>query len=413
MVLGLRRARARGKSGDLKPALAHMLELLKRAGRRASLGISDKELDGLRARLLGGDEEAAFDIQQLELGAAVAYGTIPPAANCGDMSAQATVEGATRAIGHAARASAAVARATGVDGSADALAVLGQSPPFEDGHDACDAFDDAAEALAYAVLFLRQRGDVMHTSMSELAVLLSSLAEHEPEAARRLETTRDRLAAAQSVGELEQLRESLVRDAESLVSEAKQRVARSEEAGQLLNFHRAHQKLLELALDNATTMAETDALTGLGNRRALDRAVTELARRGFEVGVVVMDLDHFKKVNDTHGHEAGDQVLQAAANVLRAELRGADRAFRSGGEEFVMLLPSTNLDGTAKTADRVREAIGEQLVAVGGTSIRVTASFGACLWSATGDYKSAAAGADEALYIAKKRGRNQVVTAER
>ena len=158
-------------------------------------------------------------------------------------------------------------------------------------------------------------------------------------------------------------------------------------------------------------MAETDALTGLGNRRALDRAVTQLAKHGYDVGVATLDLDHFKQVNDTHGHDAGDAVLRAAATVLRSELRGADRAFRSGGEEFIFLLPQTTLDGAIRTAERVRDAIENLLIqpAPDGPVLRVTGSFGVSVWGGRSDYVSAALRSDAALYEAKRQGRNRVV----
>jgi diguanylate cyclase (GGDEF)-like protein len=157
--------------------------------------------------------------------------------------------------------------------------------------------------------------------------------------------------------------------------------------------------------------AVIDQLTGMLNRHALaDRAV-ELAhqseRTGQPVGVIVGDLDHFKQVNDSHGHATGDAVLQDVAYVLRAQLRAYDLAYRTGGEEFLMLLPGCDLDETAATAERLRHAVAADTV---GGGVHVTMSFGvsASERNRVFDCDTVCVEADAALYEAKHAGRNTV-----
>ncbi|MEM6957930.1 MAG: GGDEF domain-containing protein [Myxococcota bacterium] len=401
-------------TGDLQRALGSALELLERLARRnPAAGLDEASLRKLRLRA-----ERASDARDYEaLAEATANLRLRPGALVSEPPPRARTAPRTRGpapaatLAFAAERALPVARATGIQDTSAPLERLSQGavePPPTLAKD----YTAAMDTIAHAVIFLRQRGDVMHTSMGELAHLVASLADDEPQAALRLEQTRSRLADAESIGELERLRETLLQEAGTLVAEARCRAERAAEASEMVRLQEAHRRVLELALDSATAMAEVDALTGLGNRRALERAVTGLARHGQDVGVVVLDLDFFKKINDTYGHAGGDRVLRAAAATLRAELRGNDRAFRSGGEEFVMLLPSTGEDGSARTAERIRAAFEDQLVQAEGGAIRFSASFGVAVWGGRSDYRSALARADRALYAAKRNGRNQVAVAK-
>ena len=157
--------------------------------------------------------------------------------------------------------------------------------------------------------------------------------------------------------------------------------------------------------------AVIDPLTGMLNRNSLKDRTFELAqvsrRTGQPVGLIVGDLDHFKDVNDSHGHATGDAVLQDVAYVLRKQLRAFDLAYRIGGEEFLVLLPGANLEQTAAMAERLRG--GVQADTVGG-GLRVTMSFGvsASALDTAFDYQSVCEQADAALYEAKRQGRNRV-----
>jgi two-component system cell cycle response regulator len=161
-------------------------------------------------------------------------------------------------------------------------------------------------------------------------------------------------------------------------------------------------------------MSRTDALTGLYNRRHLDeellRQNSNASRHQDPLCVVLLDIDRFKRVNDSYGHSAGDLVLRAFADRLRAELRAGDIAGRWGGEEFLIIMPRTDADGGFEVADRLRRAIAAKPIAAGDVDIDVTVS-GGCV-SCTGDSAEALLQlADSCLYRAKASGRNKIITA--
>jgi diguanylate cyclase (GGDEF)-like protein len=157
--------------------------------------------------------------------------------------------------------------------------------------------------------------------------------------------------------------------------------------------------------------AVIDPLTGMLNRNSLKDRTFELAhqseRTGQPVGLIVGDLDHFKEVNDSHGHATGDAVLQDIAYVLRKQLRAFDLAYRIGGEEFLVLLPGANLEQSAAMAERLRRGVEADTV---GGGLFVTMSFGvsASHKDSAFDYETVCAQADSSLYEAKRRGRNRV-----
>lgn len=163
-------------------------------------------------------------------------------------------------------------------------------------------------------------------------------------------------------------------------------------------------------LDTCEEAAFTDHLTGLANRRRferqLEREVARTRRFGRPFCLLMLDIDHFKRVNDTHGHEAGDDVLRRLANTIQAGTRGIDMAARIGGEEFAVLLTETDFEHGMEVAERLRAAVKEtEIPAVG----RVTVSLGLAEFSAaTPDARALFAAADSALYEAKRAGRDRV-----
>lgn len=171
--------------------------------------------------------------------------------------------------------------------------------------------------------------------------------------------------------------------------------------------------LRTLALAQARAM--TDALTGLPNRWALQdalkRMLAQASRGGTPLALVMLDLDHFKQLNDAHGHDAGDQALAAVGHALTSTLRTSDLAARSGGEEFSVLLPETPLEGALAVAEQMRAAIAAIELPIPG--VRLTASFGvAVLGVHASDADTLARVADRALYAAKRAGRNRVEIAD-
>lgn len=163
------------------------------------------------------------------------------------------------------------------------------------------------------------------------------------------------------------------------------------------------------------TMVMNDALTGCLNRRGFDQAleqtVARAGRRGGYLAVLAIDIDHFKAINDSVGHLAGDSVLRELAAVLTRSSRGGDIVGRVGGEEFVILLPDTDSEMAGVVAERVRESVGRYAFKTGRGAITVTVSVGIACEQVTDAHAGRAlrARADEALYVAKRLGRNRVV----
>jgi len=164
----------------------------------------------------------------------------------------------------------------------------------------------------------------------------------------------------------------------------------------------------------AESRAATDALTGLANRRAMQDTITRLAahagRSGEPLAAIALDLDHFKSINDRHGHEVGDAALSAVGECLRDSLRESDFAARVGGEEFLVLAPDTDLDGALVLAGKLREALTREQVPQ--LARALTASFGvAVIPRHAGTAELLLRRADRACYLAKERGRNRIEVA--
>jgi diguanylate cyclase (GGDEF)-like protein len=163
--------------------------------------------------------------------------------------------------------------------------------------------------------------------------------------------------------------------------------------------------------------ASTDGLTDLANRRHFEEAlageISRAERFGGMLALVLADLDDFKQVNDLYGHQTGDDVLRAFADVLRETVRDIDLAARYGGEEFAVLLPQTDLDGAERLAQRLRETIASRrLTLEPGATFTVTSSFGVASFPEASTPAALFAAADEALYRAKSEGKNRVVSAD-
>ena len=181
-------------------------------------------------------------------------------------------------------------------------------------------------------------------------------------------------------------------------------------------------KLLQDALRERnrqlTEMVLLDGLTGLCNRRHLMERLSEEVLRAqryrLPLSCLMLDLDHFKRVNDTYGHQAGDAVLRQFAGILRASARNVDVLGRYGGEEFTIVLPQTGPEGARTLAERIRQRVADTAFDIGGQTISCTTSVGVAA-APEGDIPATdwlIARADEALYRAKAAGRNQVVLAD-
>ena len=161
-------------------------------------------------------------------------------------------------------------------------------------------------------------------------------------------------------------------------------------------------------------LATLDGLTGLFNRSHFQEqastALDKCARQGSPVALWLCDVDHFKQVNDTHGHAVGDQVLQAVAQIMSRNLREGDLLARWGGEEFLALMPHSTAGAAQEVAERIRQAVEATTLELGegNAPLQVTLSFGVTHVQGTQDLKAATARADRALYASKRAGRNCV-----
>ncbi len=205
-------------------------------------------------------------------------------------------------------------------------------------------------------------------------------------------------------------------------------------ARELLGTHIAHQPItapvfdafVDLAQDFKLSMLKyqrriisevctLDPLTGAGNRYAMDLRLTEewerTRRSGLPCSLCLLDVDHFKQVNDTHGHGVGDTVLRVISRFLKGDGRSYDDLFRYGGEEFLICMPNTPLDKAEAVFNRLREGLSALTIPIeGGRNLTVTASFGVALLLADAPIEESIERADHALLCAKNKGRNRVCT---
>ena len=190
---------------------------------------------------------------------------------------------------------------------------------------------------------------------------------------------------------------------------------------------RAGQRIVQLQAELLATQqslqvqATHDGLTGLWNRRAimdiLDQELSRCFRIQTPVSLIMADLDHFKQINDTYGHLAGDDVLRDTSQRIAPNLRGYDAVGRYGGEEFLIILPGSALSDAAKIAERIRKSVNDELVESSAGPIPITMSLGLAMTDQTDKMdvetqkRMLIQAADEALYISKREGRNRVSVA--
>jgi diguanylate cyclase len=201
-----------------------------------------------------------------------------------------------------------------------------------------------------------------------------------------------------------------------LVTEAQEMARRSERLGHRLKQSVQTIRTLENTLDDVRREATTDGLTGIANRRAFDTILRETAAEamnsGDELSMLIIDIDHFKKFNDTWGHQAGDDVLRIIAATLQQTIRGQDTAARYGGEEFAVILPATTLEAAVAVGNNIRRACEKRQLVTGDAQTPIdpiTVSIGAACYDPGEALTNWVRRADTALYRAKEGGRNRVV----
>jgi len=184
--------------------------------------------------------------------------------------------------------------------------------------------------------------------------------------------------------------------------------------GQTREHLNLRQMTESLTMKSATFQqaALTDPLTGLQNRRYFDDALAqymeEFSRIKRPMGIMIVDIDHFKSINDTYGHDVGDEVIKGLSNTIREYTRYHDIAARIGGEEFAVVAPNVDMDNLDKLANRLRLAVSDLVFNVENVRLRITVSIGIAIWD--GEEKGSALykRADTNLYNAKRSGRNRV-----
>lgn len=202
-----------------------------------------------------------------------------------------------------------------------------------------------------------------------------------------------------------------------LVSETRSVVDQTRAVEDRLSQAAAEVQQLRKELETAQTEANEDALTGLANRKNFDTMLargTEESKKGnHPLSLLVLDVDHFKKFNDTYGHQVGDQVLKLLGAVLTSNVKGQDTAARYGGEEFAVILPNTSLDNALKLAETIRVQVAGKSVVQRNSGEKlgqITISIGAAQYVRGEPMEQVIHRADQALYRAKGTGRNRVVS---
>ena len=205
---------------------------------------------------------------------------------------------------------------------------------------------------------------------------------------------------------------------DSLVEETSRIVGRSERLG--LDLKQSSDKIdaLERTLEDLRKEATTDGLTGIANRRYFDIALQTMSgdamNSGDDLSLLLIDIDHFKKVNDTWGHATGDAVIQLVATTLAQSVKGQDCVARYGGEEFAVILPTTSINAAMRVGENIRTALSRKLFVPRNdeeTVCAVTVSMGAACYDPGEALAQLIQRADAALYRAKKTGRDRVVAA--
>jgi diguanylate cyclase len=199
-------------------------------------------------------------------------------------------------------------------------------------------------------------------------------------------------------------------DSETVVTAVAKLVAINDRMQRRLAEAEAKLQEQSKAIETQVAEARTDALTGLPNRRALERELADrfaqFQKQGTPLSAILLDVDHFKRFNDLHGHHVGDAVLQGIARVLQRTMRGTDAVARYGGEEFVVILPGTSIDAARRAGERYRRAIELAGFQSDGKQLAVTASVGIAQITSDEQPVNMLRRADQALYASKQAGRN-------
>jgi len=252
--------------------------------------------------------------------------------------------------------------------------------------------------------------NMVSTFVDRLAYMSDSTGQYEV----ALAEFEKKMSETEDITVLTQLLENLMRDTHTMQAD----IVRSRED---LTHHKtmvetaqAKIKNLEKELTTLSEQVRIDQLTGVLNRRGLDEAlareVSRVERSGGNLCVALLDIDNFKRLNDTYGHEVGDDALKHLATVVSETVRPTDIVTRFGGEEFVVLLPSTMLDDALTTMVRLQRALTKRFFMGNNNQMLITFSAGVAMYKQGEDQATVLHRADQAMYLAKKTGKNKTMT---
>ena len=258
---------------------------------------------------------------------------------------------------------------------------------------------------------------VISKLLTKISLMLKDITHHVSETegdlsghGKNLGDLADQIGEAHDYNDIKKIVDEMIVETKALVKSGKRLQTRMKISSD--DLRQLHQEL-----EKSQQEAQTDALTSLINRRGLEKRL-ELERirarqNDSPFSIIMVDIDHFKKVNDTFGHLVGDSILRSLARMIKDHLRRNDIAARYGGEEFLILLPETEIEGAKAVGQKIRKALStkEWKLKKNGDSIgRVTVSMGVALYKFNEPEESLIKRADDALYLAKNNGRHQVVT---
>ncbi|MHA1570317.1 MAG: diguanylate cyclase [Alphaproteobacteria bacterium] len=286
----------------------------------------------------------------------------------------------------------------------DAIIASGQA--FTDDHGA-RLYQEFCSPEAESAAF-HETGQHVEAALGQVISILNSAGEDTSQYGKALAGISGELANGESIEQVKAIVDRLGEHTQTMV-------ARNRRFEEELRESNAEIIQLRQSLEDTRLEAMADGLTGLYNRKFFDKAFSQLARSATDSGtplsLLMLDIDHFKKFNDTYGHSLGDMVLKQVAHCLKACVKGRDITARFGGEEFVILLPETGVQNAATVAEQVRKSVcGKKITmrSTGKTLGRITLSVGVAQLRPPEDTASLLQRADEAMYQAKKNGRNQV-----